>query len=1551
MVQVNLTGPDYREAVNTQDEFLVKDLEQDYKDSLDTISTIGKVVSATGAIIDKGAEGHLQKALLGPDGEFLGKEGIAEQGQAAGSDLDDVDKDGVPLKPNLVPAAKKFDEDYENLVKQAPFFYRAAMRGNKGELKAKYMALVEEEATNERDYALSRMQSDEGTPEDEARILRAKSSGIRNRSVRAPAVDLQSLQYVKARLNEDDPIVARSGVVDAYIGAANQISKDTMSQPAMDDANKYAEGRAEKFASSPSGRAKMVSTILDKPSTAKSSTDETLAAYRLYASYLAGSAEKWAQEIVALVPALEAYVSGVYTRGDASIIVRNMLTDITRAAREIRPDIITKIVSKAFGEHNQVDVPGAFTRTLKDLSLTLGRMYRETPDGKDKDRLKKTVEVLNELRNRVVPPATTGGRGAGGGGGGGASIVPSRIEIYNAGGVLAAMRGKSLPANIDFTHLERELTAMTPFTQRLVVSSIEAGFEGPFTQADLQNRLADIDAALGDGGRILMGPESPGQLLVLSENDDGNWDDFIGGGTWSIQEPDGNRPATASRVKTQAGPPTRAQGTTTQPQGGALQNASGEPKPGVFETNFASLPFFEAVRQFGLAESVESEANFLAGTGMSLQQHTPEYIAEMEEFVQERAVALMEAARAEDRELGTVDWLHVYAGGVILGQAARYGAKDGRLIRAINTFVGTGQEGTFLKNGLSRLDWLVRNPTPGAVKEFLTNTPLGKKVAAELGEDAMAALSVRARASGTVGVEDAQKRVNLLIKKIIRKEVWKSIRGGVLKNVNPLTGLRNTKDVVFTLARAVGAAFKSPAGKWSGSQAFGKLIKKTGKELLYHLKNPRTILTGMRRFVSIPWIAAEQAILQPIAFPIERGRESLIARNTAEMIKRGELTDEEIKIQAAQRNAPGAFSPYVPLPNRQTSDRQALTRAMYLESFTSEGVDLPIVGEVSTDYMESPYVEPKGYDEHAAEIAGRMISLVTTGSTNPRGDLIKEADGYAMDIDGGSVWSMSPELHMALYPNGVKNDFNENLHESQAAILAVGVRLDLPLPEYDHTKPPGSAISPRPRGVRIYGTDMEYLEDHKYMLFETADQWEDYGVRLLDHVWDNPGDREAAVLMEAYSSDVRGGRQQLLWLIELFPSSGKNLAEVFSIENLTAEGVKAIDNALTSKHVFGLQLSPVARHKFFEDMVSAGQWDRLADFLEPIMADPAAHTFFKSLLPPMPPEDAMVTISALSILGDGTVAYEMRPNDRLNHFIAYHTLRRMNEEQTNPGQSQFLAGGGGRLGVPLDPVERAAHMSALWIEFDLKALLDGPPGWIDLDEWDRLAVQVGNNAEKWYGPQFSNLNKSLKMPPGQSIRDSVNPTVVSERLSAKQEELRSVELTALGPLQDVLHGVLAGIDKYQVAYDALGSTGETGMGFNIGTDSPWALLNPMNLFRGEGSIHLTKGDVLTPEARVRANEMLLRDQIESWSSMVTAIETNAAVPEHYRAKGWTTEIKLMSPKKSRAFTREQLVDESFILFKTEGKDQWIPLESLRRGLEIMRRYENNYYMIKELDTY
>ena len=77
------------------------------------------------------------------------------------------------------------------------------------------------------------------------------------------------------------------------------------------------------------------------------------------------------------------------------------------------------------------------------------------------------------------------------------------------------------------------------------------------------------------------------------------------------------------------------------------------------ETNFASLPFFEAVRQFGLAESVESEANFLAGTGMSLQQHTPEYIAEMEEFVQERAVALMEAARAEDREMETVDWLHV----------------------------------------------------------------------------------------------------------------------------------------------------------------------------------------------------------------------------------------------------------------------------------------------------------------------------------------------------------------------------------------------------------------------------------------------------------------------------------------------------------------------------------------------------------------------------------------------------------------------------------------------------------------------------------------------------------------------------------------------------------------------------------------------------------------------------------------------------------------------------------------------------------------------------
>jgi hypothetical protein len=269
-------------------------------------------------------------------------------------------------------------------------------------------------------------------------------------------------------------------------------------------------------------------------------------------------------------------------------------------------------------------------------------------------------------------------------------------------------------------------------------------------------------------------------------------------------------------------------------------------------------------------------------------------------------------------------------------------------------------------------------------------------------------------------------------------------------------------------------------------------------------------------------------------------------------------------------------------------------------------------------------------------------------------------------------------------------------------------------------------------------------------------------------------------------------------------------------------------------------------------------------------------------------------------------------------------------------------------------------MSALWIEFDLKALLDGPPGWIDLDEWDRSAVQVGNNAEKWYGPQFSNLNKSLKMPPGQSIRDSVNPTVVSERLSAKQEELRSVELKALGPLQDVLHGVLAGKDKYQVAYDALGvwgpSTGETGMGFTIGTDSIWSMLAPWNLFRGEGSVHLTKGDALTPAARARADELLLNDSIETWSLMISTIETVA----HLEPKDYPTgyEFKLRAPvleernawNQHPLYTQAQVRAASTIFFREPGDTQWVHLSSLKRGVEHLRRFRNLHYLRKDLGS-
>jgi len=1498
MVQVNLTGPNYQEAVETQDESLIRDKHQEYQSALNSISTLNTLVKGGGEILDKLSSDHFNKALQGEAGEFLQEAAVFEQGQSA-SELGELDPAGEPMPPNMDEAKKKFDEKFEDLVKAAPWAYRGALRGKKAELRGKYLGAVEDIAIDERDVALSQMRSDTGTTEDTARLVSWKR-GIRNINLRYNAVQEASLEYGTALINEEvNPYVAH-GRLDEFIGKVNLVANGgtddvgvhDLTAATEKDLRAYAFARAEGQALSPNGPGThAVGVLLRKADDA----EKSIRAVNAFIPRLDPTDTKAIRFINVAKSAERIHntsAGGLVTSGDISTVLNSLTEHVDMVIRSGDQRSLDLLLSTVFRDSTNINVNESFGSTLVDLQLGYEREVALLPEGDTRTAIQSMLNSIKSLRGRIIVPATSGK----GGGAASTRTVPSEDQIVAAGGIKDYLNGKELPSVTEYSHLWSSLTKETTFNQRMFLRAVYShltSMKGGDTQENFMNLLANINDALGAPDSIMMFEN--GNLRVLTPLENGAYRDYFSTLQFELLEGTDGRPDSLVLLR---GPvikeEKRAAGTIGASPAGAGTDTNGQPKPDMVQVSApVEQVIAKAVEAMGTVPNPE-RASAVAEINRDLVALAVELIKEERE-----ASAGVEPARTGETVITTL----------ILARLLGKVGGDGRALRLLETMVSQDRGG-LVKSGLSMLEKMTRNPNPAAIKEFLTNTPLGKKVAANLGEAALETLDFQG------GAEK--------VRKAIKKEMWKSIRGG-LKWGRPIT--TGPFKVLWSMAKGTYGHVLDPVGRGVGSRIAKSAVGKwVGSEFMKHLRNPMTIVKGMWRLVSLPWLAAEQVTLQA-AYSAERGVHSL-----------GERAGEQREIIDKRG-----------VDTSGRSDLDVLASIMHEAGATATGTFGFSTDRLITD--SGPYA-PQGFDEQMAYYAYGIANFVTTGETNPRAAALDRAGATSHLVKSGSYTEVSDRLFEELYPISPKHKtnayrtraegFNTDVEEMQGLAANLGMLLPYHPGEPDHTDPPESY--PEPSGTRLLGTNKRWNEDNTYITFDRADDSESFGSRLLLHLNENPGDHEAATLAKEHFSTGGHTHHNVLTLVDMLPQGRLSVSELFSAENLTAAGIAALDAHLGSLSleasqplidsvlplggiVGGEQIDDRPRPgwadiKVMLDSLVAGQeWEKLGDLLEPIVSNPESHTYFKSLLPPMPENSAMIRIEGLSLNANQELSWKMVPHEQTYHFLVWRTLKERMLETAGVDP------------VPLDDVERAAAMSSDWIEYQENALTDEHMrGWLDPGEWDEMAQDVATTIEARYGANFDNLNSADGRSPGQVVRDSTDRLKVSARLNAKQDELAS-------------------------SWERL--SGEAG---HYGD---WVT----NALKGSH-----ENATLHPSQRGRASKLEVKRTIERLDDIILGMEAAAKMTEADRAGtpglkdvsfkwhetpldytghgGFTIREAFVTQDTQRAAQGQGHLRFSAMVKNEDGSAtrKFISIIKLKRGVEILRRHQRLTYLIEDLDS-
>ena len=1467
MVQVNLTGPNYREAVDTQDELAVKDLHQEYKSALDDISTINTLLEKGGKVIDTMAQGHFEEALLGPQGEFLGEEGIFQQGLLAGSNLDDVDANGVPVPVDTTEAKAHFDEEYEKLVQGSPLMYRAILRGKKAGVKGKYTALVEERAYMERDVALSRMSSDEGTKEDWARILRSQGL-IRNPNLRVDSLNRTSLQYVNAATSEARSPLIGLQTLDAAIGAANVIARYDMSSEAEGAARANASERAEAYASSEEGRAHLAFSVV----TGMDSGDHLQAA-RLFMVTLGGETADWADTFRALVPALERNrAGGIYTAGDAALLLDSVTPQVLDAARTVNTGVIKGLFERVFQSHTKVDVSVADDEAILDVLMELEQEHIRNPTN-------QVADMLAALETYVGKTTVVARRGAASGKGVPWANTPSIDNVKESGAIGALVEAGILPEGAKFRRITKALKDFSAHSKRAFVEqwiSI-AGRKGNGTTPGFMGMLSMIEDRL----------EIPGARLV---NDGAGIPQVV----YPIPGPEGIYRNVLTRGRVEVSPgiegqgevvrpygerSTRPVGTTVPPVGGPLIDSDGTPNPDVVEVG--DTGDIEVPDRTGSPSDTDQFAGMILGDGARSNEEQGR--------IDDLIVSIQEKRLGKEEEVKPVEPMHAYVAAVMLGRLVQYGAKDGRGVRLLESLLSKGaREGIY--SGMSVLEKMTRGKgTPvevsKAIMKFLKDAPLGKKVALELGEVALQQISETAQGFGE-NPHNIEK-----MRKAVQKEMYKSIK----ENLNPKKLLRGHWEVVKWLSTgAANIVSKTPEGAYGWAR---NAAKWTGKQIMHHLRNPMTIATGLRRLISLPWLLADVAVTEGSEANIEgRERHATESQSERSIVPKsdGEALRDILIASGASDLTGGAF--FESGPGRSKDG-----------TFFAAGFDM------FTDLIKT------------AAPGGIPIT------TNREQDIYELAVGSGEIITAGAYNAIPSRLYEDLYPKeereGIKwygGAFNHTIHVVQESVANEGLLLPF-RPVTDHTQPYRETP---PAGRRIFGTKgnpVEYREDHIYTVYGSPGDREDYGRRLYEYVLSNPNDREAAVLMEDWVEEGKAGMATLLDLAQAFPLDQMHYSEVFTPENLTVEGWKAVHGpGLADTQNVGDPHDNEPAVRLPVRLPVEMSVDEFIETIEPLIEHDNAHTYFKSLLPPMPQQDAMVRISGIGITGSHHMKWELTANDQFNHFVVWRTLRRMEDGGFDPSA------------VPRSDAERAADLSGDWLEFlSLEGAMNDVdlPGYMDEDEWQKKAAEVGTQAALMFGPKFSRLQDHFKGAPGLEFRRSLDRVGIVRDLDETLDRLRSKERPDLAHYGGFITGFMEGKSKEKVLSEQEDATVFTG-----GTN--WM----PTLFGGSVEIPAHHAE--------RARGLVLSRAIEQWSLALSTIETQASLPTRSQMDtGY--EIMHRKPSTRRNFpglyTQDQVRAASTVFFRPKGTDQWIPLHSMKSAVDDMRRYHRLVHLKKEFE--
>jgi len=1463
MVQVNLTGPNYREAVDTQDELAVKDLHQEYKSALDDISTINTLLEKGGKVIDNMAQGHFEEALLGPQGEFLGEEGIYQQGLLAGSNLDDVDDNGVPVPVDTTEAKAHFDEEYEKLVQGSPLMYRAILRGKKAGVKGKYAALVEERAYMERDVALSRMSSDEGTKEDWARILRSQNL-IRNPNLRVDALNRTSLQYVNAATSEAPSPLIGLQTVDAAIGAANLIARYDMSAEAEALARNNANDRANAYAKSEEGRSHLAYSVVSGVD-----SEDHLQAARLYMGTLGGETADWADTFRALVPALErSRGGGIYTAGDARLVLNAVTPQVLGAARVVNPEVLKELLESVFQSHTKVDVSGADDEAIMDVLMELEREQHKNSD----PALGATVALLETYVGKTSVIAR---RGAASGTGMPWANTPSTDNVKESGAIKALAEAGILPEGTEFRGITKALSDFTPHSQRAFLEELIsfAGRRGNGNTPGLMGMLSEIEDILTLPGAKLVNAENGiPQVVYPIPGAEGEYRNVLTRGKVEVHQ---RSEGQGEVVRPSEERSTRPSGTTGQPVGGQLNDpGTGNPNPGVVE-----------VGDTGVVEIGGPDQPI----GMILGDNYRS--SEQQQRIEELIVSIHEERlkEEEEEEEDPVKFMHAYVSLVALSKLVHFGAKDGRGTRLLESLLSKGaREGIY--SGLSVLDKMTRDKgfLQVNIMKFLKDTPLGKMVALEVGEEVL--LAIIDRAYGT----SAQELLKKKIQNAVQKEMYKSIK----ENLNLKKLLRGHWEVVKWLSKGTAnIVSKTPEGAYGWAR---NAAKWTGKQIMHHVRNPMTIATGLRRLISLPWLLADVAVTEGSEANIE-GRERHATESQSgrpvQTLSDGEALRNVLIAAGAKDLVGGAF--FESGPGRDTPG-----------TGFAAGIDM------FTDLIKT------------AAPGGIPIT------TNREQDMYDLAVGSGTIISAGYYNAIPRGLYERLYPDQKNGGaFNQTIHVVQEAVANEGMLLPFhPVP--DHTQPYRETP---PTGRRIFGTKgkpVEYREDHIYTVYDSPGDREDYGRRLYQYVLSNPNDLEASVLMKDWVDEGKKGMATLLDLVQAFPLDQIHYSEVFSPENLTVEGWEAV-------HGSGSDDTRIVGDPHDKDPPMRLPVEHtVEDFLEtiePLIQHDNAHTYFKSLLPPMPQQDAMVRISGIGITGSHHMKWELTANEQFNHFVVWRTLRSMEDGGFDPSA------------VPRSDAERAADLSSDWLEFlavEGGAMNDVDlTGYMDEDEWQKKAAEVGTQAELMFGPNFSRVQDHFKGAPGLALRRSLDRVGLVSDLDETLDQLRSKERPDLAHYGRFITGFMEGESKEKVLSEQEDATVFTGGENWLPTlfDTPGYDITNWGLAGGV-EVH--------PSQAERARGLVLSRAIEQWSLALSTLETQAALPTHVRMDtGY--EIKHRKPSTRRNFpplyTRSQVQAASTVFFRPNGTKQWIPLNSMKSAIDDMRRYRKLLHLKKQFE--